>query len=209
MNGVLRQGLQRYFTDAQLAVLGRAKIGIAGAGGLGSNCAAFLVRSGVRRFVLADFDRVEPSNLNRQWYYPDDVGQLKVDALARHLRRLEPDLDLVLHPVRLDEANVSTLFAGCDVLVEAFDDPAAKAMFVRTVLPTAPFVVGASGLAGTGGAPIVARRVTERFVMVGDGVTEVSSTMPPLAPRVMQASGLQADAVLSYLLQEKDDAAVS
>ena len=45
--------------------------------------------------------------------------------------------------------------------------------------------------------------------MVGDGVTEVSSTMPPLAPRVMQASGLQADAVLSYLLQEKDDAAVS
>ena len=209
MNGVLQQGLRRYLTDAQLKILGSAKIGIAGAGGLGSNCAAFLVRSGVRRFVLADFDRVEPSNLNRQWYYPEDVGQLKVDALARHLRRLEPELDLVLHPVRLDEANVPTLFAECDVLVEAFDDPEAKAMFVRTFLPTAPFLVGASGLAGIGGAPIVARRVTDRFVLVGDGVTEVSGTMPPLAPRVMQASGLQADAVLSYLLKEKEHGAVS
>ena len=206
---VLQQGLQRYFSAAQLSFLGRMKVGIAGAGGLGSNCAAFLARSGVRRFILADFDVVEASNLNRQWYYPDDVGKPKVECLAQHLRRLEPELELTVYQLRLTAQTVAQYFAGCDALVEAFDDPAAKAMFVNAALPLSPLLVSASGLAGAGGKPMGVRRVNSRFVIVGDGESEVSAAAPPLAPRVMQAAGLQADVVLAFFLQEAANASSS
>lgn len=206
---VLQQGLSRYFSAAQLAFLGKVRVGIAGAGGLGSNCAAMLVRSGIRRFVLVDFDVVEPSNLNRQWYYPEDVGSPKVEALARHLRRLEPDLELTIHQLRLDEQTVPRYFAGCDAMVEALDDPGAKAMFVNAALPHSPLLVSASGLAGTGGEAMSIRRVTSRLVMVGDGVTEVTGDKPPLAPRVNQAAGMQADVVLEFFLQEASRASLS
>ena len=47
------------------------RIGIAGAGGLGSNCAMALVRSGITKLIIADFDSVDESNLNRQFYFHD------------------------------------------------------------------------------------------------------------------------------------------
>ena len=63
-----------YLTPAERAVLERARIGIAGAGGLGSNCAMHLVRAGVRRLVVADFDVVGESNLNRQFFFRDQLA---------------------------------------------------------------------------------------------------------------------------------------
>ena len=95
------------------------------------------------------------------------------------------------------------------IVVEAFDDPAAKAMFVNAALPLSPLLVSASGLAGAGGKPMGVRRVNSRFVIVGDGESEVSAAAPPLAPRVMQAAGLQADVVLAFFLQEAANASSS
>ena len=105
-------------TEAERAALEAAKVGIAGAGGLGSNCAAHLVRAGVRRLVIADFDVVAESNLNRQFYFRDQIGRKKVDALAENLRRIEPGLELELACERLDGARARELFADCDVVVE-------------------------------------------------------------------------------------------
>ena len=62
------------------------KIGIAGVGGIGSNVALNLVRSGVMQLKLIDFDRVEPGNLNRQFYFADQIGLFKVEALKINLR---------------------------------------------------------------------------------------------------------------------------
>ncbi len=59
-----------------------ATIGIAGCGGLGSNIAAALVRAGVGRLVIADFDRIELSNVNRQLYLPSQVGKPKAETHA-------------------------------------------------------------------------------------------------------------------------------
>ncbi len=56
-------------------------IGIVGVGGIGSNVAVNLVQSGVRRLKIIDFDRVEPSNLNRQFYFSDQIGRLKAILL--------------------------------------------------------------------------------------------------------------------------------
>ena len=81
-----------YLTDAQRTVLEKAKIGVAGLGGLGSNVLSHLVRAGIRRFVAADFDVVSASNLNRQFFFADQVGRKKTEALAENLRRIAPDL---------------------------------------------------------------------------------------------------------------------
>ncbi len=72
------------------ARLKRAVVGIAGVGGLGSSVAVALARVGVGRLMIADFDVVEPSNLNRQQYFIDQIGSYKVEALASNLRRINP-----------------------------------------------------------------------------------------------------------------------
>ena len=77
----LCEGLGRYLTPEQLRILRQARVGIAGAGGLGSNAALMLARSGVEHLTLVDHDVVDASNLNRQQYWPRHVGRSKVDAL--------------------------------------------------------------------------------------------------------------------------------
>ena len=70
------------------------RVGIAGAGGLGSNCALNLVRVGFEKLTIADFDRVDASNLDRQFYFLDQVGKIKVEALKENLLRINPALEL-------------------------------------------------------------------------------------------------------------------
>ena len=129
-----------------------ATVGIAGVGGLGSNVAVALTRLGVGRFVMADDDIVEPSNLNRQHYFIDQLGAPKVEALAQTLRRINPYVAVDAHRVRLDGDNVPRLFAGCNVLVEAFDRADAKEMLITSALAELPdtYIVGGSGVAGYG-----------------------------------------------------------
>ena len=78
MGNSLRQGLSRYFLPEQLNKLRAARVGLAGAGGLGSNAALMLARCGVEDLLLLDDDVVEPSNLNRQQYWPCHLGRPKV-----------------------------------------------------------------------------------------------------------------------------------
>ena len=81
-DNVLRRGLARYLAPEQLARLQSVRVGIAGAGGLGSNAALMLARSGVERFLLIDDDVVDASNLNRQQFWPRHVG--RPSCSARH-----------------------------------------------------------------------------------------------------------------------------
>ncbi len=80
-------------------------IGIAGVGGIGSNVAIILVRSGIDTLTLVDFDRVEAANLNRQFYFADQVGRLKVAMLAENLRRIRPGIAIETVVARLDAGN--------------------------------------------------------------------------------------------------------
>ena len=87
---------------AVLAVLRQSSVGIAGAGGLGSNVAVALARAGIGRLVIADFDRIEPSNLNRQQYFVDQVGERKVEALRENLLAINPYSLYEIHDVRIN-----------------------------------------------------------------------------------------------------------
>lgn len=207
----LQEGLARYLTSAQLARLASVRVGIAGAGGLGSNCAMLLARSGVRALTLADFDRVDASNLNRQFYFSGDIGQSKVEALGRNLRRIDAELDLRLVDRRLEVEALSELYADCPVVVEALDRADYKAVFCNTMLGAGKFLVSASGLGGIGGLPgengkpaMSARSLGRNFVCVGDFTTESDAASPPLAPRVVQAAAMQADIVLDYILNRQE-----
>src|SRR5512140_2270566 len=99
--------------------LSKFRVGIAGAGGLGSNCAAALARSGVGTLVIADYDIVEEANLNRQFYFSDQLGLMKCEALRDNLLRIDKDINVILHPVELTSENIPQIFSGCDVIVEA------------------------------------------------------------------------------------------
>ena len=191
-----------YLTDAERTVLERSRVGIAGAGGLGSNCAQHLVRAGVRRLVVADFDVVCASNLNRQFFFRDQLGMKKVAALKANLLRIDPEAEIEAVDVRLDAAAARTLFAGCDVVVEAFDAVAAKAMLLGALMPLGVRLVTASGLAGWGRSNAIRlRRMGARVVAVGDGETSVGTAgLAPVSPRVGIAAAMEANAVVAWLL---------
>lgn len=199
----LSNGLTRYFSSSQLQRLHSAHIGIIGAGGLGSNVATMLVRSGIRHLTLIDYDTVDASNLNRQAFIPIDVGIPKVTALAGHLRVLEPALELTLHQCEVTVHNAERLMKDCSIIVEAVDDAATKVMLYEIFAPHTSFYVTASGMGGFGQGeitPMRIRRLGNSTVAVGDFSTAADEKCPPLAPRVMQAAAMQADAVLTHIL---------
>lgn len=198
MNSV-EKGLAAYIGEDTLTRLQTVRIGIAGAGGLGSNCAMHLVRSGFKRIVIADFDTVEDTNLNRQFYFSPQVGMHKVAALAENLRGINPDIEVDVHPVRVAPENIEELFGDCEAVIEAFDDPTAKKMLAEAILPTPRLLVSASGMGGCGRADaITTRKLRDNFILVGDMVTECSQATPPLSPMVGVAAAKQADAVLAH-----------
>ena len=197
----LATGLARYLDEPRLQRIRDTKIGIAGVGGLGSNCAQLLARSGFVDFVLVDFDHVENSNLNRQFYFEDQIGQAKVQALARNLRQINPAVKLRTVQERVSADNVGQLFADRDVVVEAFDSPVSKRMIAEAYSRSGKLLVAASGLAGWGDNDrIKVHRIHSRFFLVGDLTSGVEGGLPPMAPRVMIAAAKQADIVLGWAL---------
>jgi sulfur carrier protein ThiS adenylyltransferase len=184
--------------------LKKFRVGIAGAGGLGSNCAAALARTGIGTLVIADFDKVELSNLSRQYYFIDQIGMMKTRALRDNLLRIRPQINVVIHQVKLNRGNISSIFAGCHVIVEAFDKSEMKEMLIESVqkkLPGVPLIIG-SGMAGWGKNEILKfRQIDETLYVCGDELSEASDDLPPLAPRVGIVASMQANTVVEILMK--------
>ena len=198
MHNALHTGLARYLSPDQLATLRAARVGIAGAGGLGSNAALMLARSGVGNLVLVDDDVVDASNLNRQQYWPRHVGRPKVEALAELLQELNPEMGVEARRMRLDQNNMAEVLPACPIWVEAFDGPDDKTLLVETALLGGYRIASASGMGGWGGKAM-GKRYLGNLVLVGDFSTDILLA-PPLAPRVTEAAALLADAVLEMVL---------
>lgn len=193
--------MNTYLTKTEREILEDAKVGIAGAGGLGSNCAMHLVRAGVKRLVIADFDVVSESNLNRQFFFRDQLGMKKVEALKANLLRINPEAEIEIADRRLDASSSRELFADCPVVVEAFDTVDAKVMLLGAFVGSGRKVVTASGLAGWGRSNALRLRTMGRDVIaIGDGETEVAEDVAPVSPRVGIAAAMEANAVVALLL---------
>lgn len=195
------RGLGRYLDEGFIAFLRTVRVGIIGAGGLGSNCAMHLVRSGFADLVLADPDTVEPSNLNRQHFTLAQVGRPKVLALRDNLLAVNPDARVEAHVRAVDADGMTELFGSCRAVVEAVDDARTKKLVIETLLPTGRLVIGASGLGGAGVAERMrVSRPLPNLALVGDLSTPCDAATPPLSPGVGMAAAMQADAVLHHFL---------
>ena len=189
--------LQQAFSSATVA--------ICGLGGLGSNIAIHLARAGIGKLILIDFDRVDITNLHRQQYKADQIGMHKTEALSKNLREFAPYTELVTHTARITEQNATLLLQSADMICEAFDDAEAKAMLADIVLSQMPdkYLVAASGMSGLGSANrIQTRKVTNRFYLCGDEISDVNDGIGLVAPRVALCAAHQAHMVLRMLAKQ-------
>ena len=125
--------------------LKRARVVIAGGGGLGSPVAIYLAAAGVGTIRIIDHDRVELSNLNRQvLHWDEDVGRKKVDSAAEKLERLNRGVEIEAVEETIAEANISELVAGFDLIVDAMDNLPTRYLLNKAAIENnIPFFHGA------------------------------------------------------------------
>ena len=182
--------------------LRKSSVGIAGAGGLGSNAAVALARAGIGRLILVDFDKIEESNLDRQYYFLDQVGKIKVEALKDNIKRINSAVKVEILNQKLEKGSMEKPFHDVDVVIEALDNAETKTEFIEEILlklPDKP-VVAASGVTGYGNSD---RIVTKRFgtlYMCYDEQAKSSEDDVLLAPRVCLMANWEADLALEIIL---------
>ncbi len=197
---VLEQGLLKYLKPEQLTLIQSKKIGIGGAGGLGSNCAMMLVRTGFKHLEIIDQDVIDASNLNRQQFFANEVGLPKVDVTKKRLLDINPDANIIIHKKQWNEANGDEFFKGFDFIVEAFDVADWKFRFVQFYQPKFPVVVSGVGMAGLVEKKPMSIKKVGNVYFCGDRSTNSHEGHPPMAPRVTQCAGMMAEVVLDLTL---------
>ncbi len=133
------------FGEAGQEKLKKAKVFIAGAGGLGSPVAIYLAAAGIGTIRIADHDTIELSNLNRQvLHWEENIGGRKVDSAAEKLRKLNPNIKVETTAETITEANVSRLVGDSDLIVDAMDNLPTRYLLNRVIFEKKiPFFHGA------------------------------------------------------------------
>ena len=183
-------------------ILSEKTVGIAGAGGLGSNAAVALARCGIGKLVIVDFDKVEESNLNRQYYFADQVGRIKVEALKENINKIYPEVDVEIFTDKLISGSMTNHFSDVDLIVEALDSAEIKTSFIEEVMTKMPEVplVAASGVAGYGHSDRIKTKKVGNLYMVYDKDAKSSDEGVLMAPRVCLFANWQANVALEILL---------
>ena len=202
----LRALVERHGARRQQA-FSSATVAVCGLGRLGSNISIALTRAGIGKLILIDFDKVDITNLHRQQYKASQIGMNKTDALWENLREISPYTDLVTHTLKLDESNMYSILGSADIICEAFDKAEMKAMLVNYVLENFPdkYILSGSGMAGFGSSnSITTKKVTKRFYICGDGVSDVNDGIGLVSSRVMTCAAHEAHMVLRILSGETE-----
>ena len=184
--------------------LKKSKVCIAGLGGLGSNAAISLARAGVGKLVLVDFDKVEKSNLSRQYYFLDQVGKYKVDALKDNIKKISPDIVVETYKLKLNKGSMEKPFKDVDVIIEALDNAKTKTAFIDEILcklKDKP-IVAASGVAGYGHSDRIATKKFGNLCICYDELAKSSDDDILMAPKVVLMANWQANLALEILLGE-------
>ena len=179
------------------------KIGIAGAGGIGSNVAMLLARAGAGSMVIADFDKVEIQNLNRQFFFKDQIGFFKVDALLDNLFRISDSIDVEKHNIKLTRENACELYRDCDVLIEAVDSSETKAFLIEEWSSLYPdkLVIGCSGIAGVDPHSEIRTERTGKLSVVGDHNSSLE--LGTFSARVMAVAAAMVSEIQSHYTGSK------
>jgi sulfur carrier protein ThiS adenylyltransferase len=194
-----KKGLFSRNVPGTTEILRKTCVGIAGCGGLGSNAAVSLVRSGVGKLILADFDTVEESNLNRQYYFQSDVGKKKIEALSCHLKSINPEVQLETADMQLTPSHIARVFSEADILIEAFDRAESKSWLIEAWSTAFPerHVICASGISGIGGVESIKVRHQRNIHVVGDETSDMGAGL--CAARVAVAANMEAHVAIELL----------
>ena len=185
--------------------LKKAKVCILGLGGLGSNVAVLLARSGIGYLKLVDFDIVEASNLNRQQYRISHIGIKKTEAMKSIIREINPFVEVDILNIKVYRENIYSIVGDIEIVVEAFDRAETKAMTLEELLTNKnKIVISASGMAGLGSAnEIITRKVRDNFYLIGDNYSDYEEYSGIMSTRVMICAAHQANIVLRIILGEE------
>ena len=187
--------------------LKKTRVCILGLGGLGSNVAVLLARSGIGYLKLVDFDIVEASNLNRQQYRISHIGLKKTEVMKTIVKEINPFVEVETLDIKVDRKNIYSIIGDIEIVVEAFDSAETKAMTIEELLINKnKIVVSASGMAGLGSAnEIVTRKIKDNFYLIGDNYSDYEEYSGIMSTRVMLCAAHQANTVLRLILGEKGE----
>ncbi|HEC94883.1 MAG TPA: sulfur carrier protein ThiS adenylyltransferase ThiF [Thermoplasmatales archaeon] len=187
--------------------LKEASVGIAGLGGLGSNAAVSLARAGIGKLVLVDFDKVEESNLDRQYYFLHQVGKPKVDAIKENIQNINPEVKVETCNLKLEKGVMEKPFKDVDVIIEALDDAEIKAAFIEEILVKLPRkpLVAASGVAGYGNSERIKTLRSGNLFLCYDEYAPSSEEDVLMAPRVALMANWEANLALEIILGGETD----
>ena len=187
--------------------LKKAKVCILGLGGLGSNVAVLLARSGIGYLKLIDFDVVEASNLNRQQYRISHIGIKKTEAIKTIIKEINPFVEVDTLDIKVNRENIHSIVGDIEIVVEAFDRAETKAMTLEELLANKnKIVISASGMAGLGSAnEIITRKIRDNFYLIGDSYSDYEEYSGIMSTRVMLCAAHQANVVLRLILGEENE----
>lgn len=180
--------------------LKQATIFIAGAGGLGSPIGLYLAAAGVGRLILADYDTVDLSNLNRQVLHGTaDLGRRKVDSARRKLEAINPEITIETEAVTIDDNNLPELVGDADGIVDAMDNFGTRYLLNRAALQKEiPFFHGGiNGFSGQATTIVPGTTACLRCIFPHPPPQE---TFPVLGTTAGFIGVVQANEVLRYLL---------
>jgi molybdopterin/thiamine biosynthesis adenylyltransferase len=183
----------------------RAQVLMVGAGGLGSPAAAYLVAAGIGRLVLMDDDKVELTNLQRQWLHPTErIGQPKAASAAQTLRALNPGVTIEACVERAEPGSLAARLAGIDVVVDCSDNRATRYAINRAcVAARLPLVCGAATALSAQLAVFDLRRDDSPCYAClfpeGPGIDDNCATMGVFAPLTGVVGALQAAETLRLI----------
>lgn len=181
-------------------------VAILGLGGLGSNIAISLARIGVGNLLIADFDIVEPSNLNRQQYFINDIGKYKTEALKDIILNINPFIKVNIVNQIVNSSNMHQ-FTEADIIIEAFDNPGYKAEIANVILTKMrdKYLISSSGMAGYYDSNIIkTRKVRNKFYICGDEIYEAKEGEGLMAPRVSICANHMANLATRILIGDEN-----
>lgn len=204
-----REELERYqrqiiiagFGEAGQERLKRARVFIAGAGGLGSPVAIYLAAAGVGTIRIVDHDKVELSNLNRQvLHWDENIGMAKTDSASAKLHKLNPGIEIEAISETITKDSVSQLVAGFDAIVDAMDNLPTRYLLNKTALEKdMPFFHGAvSGFEGRAMTVIPGRSACLNCLYHGASLPKEKFPVIGVTPAVIGC--IQAAEVIKYIV---------
>ena len=197
------EAMDKRFSTEIYNKLKLSEVAVAGLGGIGSNTAVSLARSGIGHIHLVDFDTVDLTNLNRQAYTIEHLGRLKTEALKELLLNINPYLNITTETVKVTEENAVEIFKDYPIVCEAFDNPDNKAILVNTLLANCKDmkIVSSSGMAGYESSnKIETKRIMKNLYLCGDRVTDAYAGIGLMAGRVNICAGHEANMVIRLIL---------